>query len=64
MTAYAVKVEGGIAKIYDAQTGGYLGRVGSNVVSAQITGELVQVTEKNGSVKIYSAKTCGYLRTI
>jgi|HubBroStandDraft_6_1064221.scaffolds.fasta_scaffold3520452_1 hypothetical protein len=64
MKTYAVKVEHGQARIYDAKTGSYQRFVGSNVVSAQITGEFVQVTEKNGQVRIYDANTGSYQRSL
>jgi predicted nucleic acid-binding protein len=61
---YAVKVEGGKAKLYDAKTGAFKRSGGSNVVSAQIVGEMVQVTEKKGSVKIYDANTGAFKRSL
>jgi|APCry1669189241_1035207.scaffolds.fasta_scaffold237211_1 hypothetical protein len=64
MKTYAVKVESGHAKVYDAQTGAYQRSVGSDVVSAQITGDLVQVTKKTGRVEIYDANTGAYKRSL
>ena len=64
MNTYAVKVENGHAKVYDAKTGAYKRTVGSDVVSAQITGELIQVTKKNGRVEIYDANTGAYKRSL
>ena len=65
MTTYAVKVESGRAKIYDANTGAYKRSVGSSdVVSAQITGDPVQVTKKNGRVEIYDANTGSFKRSL
>ena len=57
MKTYAVKVQSGRALIYDANTGGLLRTVGTNVTAAQVTGEQVQVTLSNGRVQIYSAVT-------
>jgi hypothetical protein len=64
MTTYAVKVESGVAKVYDAKTGAYKRSVGSQVVSAQVNGDIIQVTEKNGAVKIYDANTGAYKRSL
>ena len=61
---YAVKVENGRVRIYDAKTGALQRTVGSDAVSAQISGELVQVTKKNGRVEIYVAKTGAYQRSL
>jgi hypothetical protein len=62
MSTYAVKVRNGRAEIYDANTGAYKTGVGSNVVSAQVSGDVVQVTRKDGRVEIYDAKTGAYKR--
>ena len=64
MNTYAVKVENGHAKIYDAKTGLIKRSIGIDVVSAQITGEFVQVTKRNGRVEIYDANTGLYKRTL
>lgn len=62
---YAVKVDSGVARIHDARTGQFKRLVGSNVVSAQNIGsDLIQTTEKNGSVKIYNAKTGQFMMAI
>jgi hypothetical protein len=60
---YAVKVQNGRVAIHDARTGGYLRVISAtNVVSAQITGDLVQVTKSNGKVEIYDAATGAFQR--
>jgi hypothetical protein len=63
MSTYAVKVNNGRAEIYDANTGAYKRSFGSDVVSAQVSGDTVQVTRKNGRVEIYDAKTGAYKRS-
>jgi hypothetical protein len=63
-TTYAVKIKNGKAQIYDAKTGGLRRSVGSGVVSAQITGDLVQVTKENGRVELYDPKTGGLRRSL
>jgi hypothetical protein len=57
MKSYAVKIHNGRAQVFDAHTGVQLRAVGFNVVGAQVTGDLVQVTTSNGRVEIYSAST-------
>ena len=57
MKSYAVKIHNGRALIHDAHTGVQLRAVGFYVVSAQVMGDLVQVTTANGRVEIYSAVT-------
>jgi hypothetical protein len=64
MSAYAVKIKNGKAELFDAKTGAYKRSVGSNAVSAQITGEFVQVTKADGKVEIYDASTGAYKRSI
>lgn len=64
MNTYAVKVQGGRALIYDAATGSYKRSVGNNVVSAQISGQFVQITNKSGQVEIYDANTGSFKRSL
>ena len=60
MSTYVVTVQNGSARVYDAQTRAYRGSFGSSVVSAQISGELVQVTKKDGRVEVYDVRTRAY----
>jgi hypothetical protein len=64
MTTYAVKVKDGKAQIYDAKTGAYKRNVGNHAVSAQVQGDIVQVTKADGKVEIYDANTGVYKRTL
>lgn len=57
MSSYAVKVQGGSAKVVDVKTGAVRRSVSGGVVSAQIVGDMVQVTDKNGRVKVIDIKT-------
>ena len=57
MKTYAVKVQNGKAMVYDAQTGVQLRVLSSKAVSAQITGDQLQVTTSDGHVEIYSTTT-------
>ena len=57
MKTYAVKVQNGKATVYDAQTGVQLRVLSSKAVSAQITGDQLQVTTSDGHVEIYSTAT-------
>ena len=63
---YVVKVEGNHIKLYDANTGAFKRSISvpEGVVSAQIEGDLVNVTTKKGKVKIYDAKTGAFKRSI
>lgn len=63
-TTYAVKVENGKAKVYDANNGAFKQSFGSDVLSAQINGELLQITDKKGSVKIYDVRTGAFKRSL
>ena len=63
MSTYAVKVHNGRAEIYDANTGAYKRGLGSEVISAQISGDVVQVMKKSGRVEIYDIKTGAYKRS-
>ena len=63
MNTYAVKLYNGIAQIYDAKTGSFKRSVGSDVVSAQINGDLVQLTKSNGRVEIYDVNTGSFKRS-
>ena len=56
MKTYAVKVQNGKAMVYDAQTGVQLRVLSSNAVSAQITGDVLQVTLSNGHIEIYKTE--------
>lgn len=63
-TVYSVKVENGRAKVYDAKNGAFKQSFGSDVVSAQVNGELLQYTDKKGTVRIYEIKTGAFKRTL
>lgn len=63
-TTYAVKVQSGQAKIYDQKTGAFKRSVGSNVVTAQIVGDLLHVTDKKGGVKIYDPNNGAFKRSL
>ena len=57
MSGYAVKVQGGAARVVDIKTGGTKRTVSGGIVSAQILGDMVQVTDKNGRVRVIDIKT-------
>jgi hypothetical protein len=63
-TTYAVKIENGQAKVYDARTGAFKQSFGHDVVSAQVDGELLQYTDKKGSVNIYDVRTGAFKRSL
>lgn len=62
MNTYAVRVNNGVAEIYDAKTGSYKRSIGSDVMQARITGEFVEITKTNGKIEIYDANTGSYQR--
>lgn len=65
VAAYAVKLVGGVAHVYNVTTGQLHRPVGINLVSAQIVNpEFVQVTDKHGHTKVYSIKTGQFVRAI
>ena len=57
MTAYAVKVQGGFARVVEVKTGAVKRTVSGGIVSAQVLGDMVQVTDKTGRVKVIDIKT-------
>ena len=61
---FAVKVNDGRAEIYDASNGSYQRSVGSDVVTAQVNGNVLQITKKDGSVEIYDANNGSYQRSL
>ena len=64
MITYAVKVKNGRACLFDVKTGAYHRSVGDKVVSAQITGEFVQVQSENGRVALYTTRNGAYVRSL
>ncbi|AWI81772.1 hypothetical protein CEW87_21910 [Parazoarcus communis] len=64
MSGYAVKVQGGSAKVVDIKTGGIKRTVSGGILSAQVLGDMVQVTDKNGRVRVIEIKTGAVKRSL
>ena len=45
-TMYAVKIKNGRAEVYEPKTGAFKQSFGSNAVSAQVNGDMLQYTDK------------------
>ena len=57
MKSYAVKISNGQAQVLDPQTGAIVRVLGTNVVGAQVIGDLIQVTTASGRVQIWNPVT-------
>jgi hypothetical protein len=62
--AYVTKIKNGTCEVYDIDRGNLVRRLGSDVVSAEVSGENVAITKKDGTVEVYNIKTGSLIRRI